>query len=210
MVLPRNFVGIGDVHGDLGSLVRGFKIAENLELPLLCFGDVVGGDQDRQCIDLLMQAGCLVIRGNHDQWAIERQDQALSQAHLAWLESLEYSLENEASLAVHTHFEICRDGQVLWYDLQSSIEVERFLEMYPKKKLIFAAHSHRAALNSYYSDGPPQFVSTSGLRTKPMIELLKGRHLIDVGWASSNIVIFSGDKETPTVEYVFFDNQISP
>ena len=204
MMLPISFVGIGDVHGDLDSLVRGLEIAKSLDLPPLCFGDVVGGDQDRQCIDLLIETECLVLRGNHDQWAIERQDQALSQTHLAWLESLKYSLENETSLAVHTHYEV-QDKQVFWHDIQSSIEVERFLAKHITKKFIFAAHSHRAALNCH-GDGLPKYVPTSKLRVEPKMALPTGRYLIDVGWVSSNIVIFSGNERIPTIEYVFFDN----
>lgn len=198
--LPESFLAIGDVHGDLVALDRALGLAERLHLPPVCFGDVVGGADDSACIARLRQVGCLVLRGNHDQWAVERDSAQLTQHEKEWLRVLPLRAENEQTLAVHTNYEV--DGErVLWSELQSSLEVEQFCHLHWDKRFLLAAHTHHASLTSQNLETP--YHSNASLRLQPLHALGTGQHFIDVGWASDDVVIFHSNPE-PTVEFVFF------
>ena len=198
--LPPSFLAIGDVHGDLAALDRALKLAERLALPPVCFGDIVGGAHDSACIARLRQAGCLVLRGNHDQWAVERDSAHLARDEKEWLRRLPLHAESEQTLAVHTHHEV--DGErVRWFELQSSLEVEQFCQLHQAKRFLLAAHTHHASLTSQSLETP--YRSKGSLRLQPLQALGPGQHFVDVGWASDNAVVFHLNPE-PTIEFLFF------
>ena len=112
---PRTIV-IGDVHGciaELEALVRACKPGDDDRVVLV--GDLVGkGPESRLVVEYARDAGMLAVRGNHDEalirWkqAVDRKkepprlgrsaQEALSQltdAHLAWLATLPYTLAIE-------------------------------------------------------------------------------------------------------------------
>ncbi|MDP5200697.1 metallophosphoesterase [Flavobacterium sp. DG2-3] len=62
----------GDVHGNLVALEKFFKI-EKMETDLfICHGDVVNyGPWSNECIELLQDLNCKVLKGNHEQFYIQ-------------------------------------------------------------------------------------------------------------------------------------------
>ena len=67
---------ITDLHADLGALQAALTHMDSRGVDLIvCGGDIVdGGDCPEQTIALLQDRMIPCIRGNHDRWAVERQD----------------------------------------------------------------------------------------------------------------------------------------
>lgn len=204
-VLPESFLAIGDIHGDLESLRRALEIGALEDLAPVFFGDIVGGNSDSACIEILRRESCLVLRGNHDQWAVERRDTGFSQEDLNWLNGLGFSSQNHQTLALHTDYEaVAGVDRILWHELQSKLEVSRFLEKHPEKRFVLAAHTHNASI-TYQAGDQHQFSSQTRLRKDPTLELKPGgQYFIDIGWARDNVVVFRGTPHSPSVRYIFF------
>jgi predicted phosphodiesterase len=68
----RRFGVVGDVHTQAGALEELLGLYAQLKLDaVLCCGDVLDGPGDPlRCIELLQGHGCVVTRGNHEQWAL--------------------------------------------------------------------------------------------------------------------------------------------
>ena len=70
---------IGDVHAEDGALAAALAVlAHERADVILAVGDIVDGpgDVDR-CVALLVEAGALAVRGNHDRWLVEDKHRAL-------------------------------------------------------------------------------------------------------------------------------------
>lgn len=200
--LPKSFAAIGDVHGDLVRLEQALDVAAQRKLPAVVFGDIVGGPQDSDCISRLKQEQCLVLRGNHDQWAVERAAKALDSGQLAWLASLPLQACNEQTLAAHTDFMI--DGEFIrWKELSASFEVESYLTRNGKWRWLLAGHSHRASM-TIRSAEHFEYVSTAKLRNQTVRELHSGQAFIDIGWLQDGVVIFDG--LTSRAEFLFWSD----
>ena len=67
---------ITDLHADLGALQAALAHLDALGVDLVvCAGDIVdGGDEPEQVIALLREREIPCIRGNHDRWAVMRND----------------------------------------------------------------------------------------------------------------------------------------
>lgn len=194
-------MAIGDVHGNLERLQYSLEVARQRKLPAVVFGDIVGGAQDSACISLLRQAQCLVLRGNHDQWAVERAEKTFDSGQLAWLASLPLQARNSQTLAVHTDFEV--DGEsVRWKELSASLEVESYIKRHSGWRYLLAGHSHRASV-TIKSEDSSDYVSTAKLRNQPVRELRSGQIFIDVGWVEDGIVIFDG--AASRAEFLFWN-----
>ena len=74
IVMARSFV-IGDIHGAYTALLQCLERAEfdNDADRLICLGDVCDRRiQVKECVDELLKIkNLLMIRGNHDQWALD-------------------------------------------------------------------------------------------------------------------------------------------
>jgi putative phosphoesterase len=75
----RRVAIIGDVHGEdkaLEAVLLYLQKERGLDA-ILCTGDLPGkqgiGNTDR-CRELIQEAGVLMIKGNHDAWAVENED----------------------------------------------------------------------------------------------------------------------------------------
>lgn len=202
--LPRKFLAIGDVHGDLQALVRAFELANELGLSPICFGDIVGGEADHACIKAVKDNGCLTIRGNHEQWAWEKSDSSYSESELEWLGEMPLHLSNDDTLALHTKFFQRSDGQIEWHQLQAAVEVSDFLAENTKYKTILCAHTHLPAVNVRQS-GSLEFISSSRLKQNPKLTLNGEQWIIDIGWAPRNVVIFDSETSETRVHFIFFN-----
>lgn len=200
--LPERFLAIGDIHGDLEVLKRALKVADSLNLEPIFFGDIVGGKSDSECIEILRQEKCRVLRGNHDHWATEKPAEGLSSENIDWLKSLQFELSSTETLALHTRYKRHLDGFIEWHQLQSRLEVEDFLREHSTKRNVLAAHTHLPALN-VRSGADLRFISSIGLRKTPTVDLIGEQNLIDIGWARDNVVVFT-EAPSARVEYLFF------
>jgi putative phosphoesterase len=73
---------IGDVHAEDKILETALQILSHRSLDMiLCVGDIVDGigSADR-CCELLIDAGVVSVRGNHDRWLLENQMRRLPHA----------------------------------------------------------------------------------------------------------------------------------
>ena len=164
------------------------------------FGDIVGGAQDSDCISRLQQEQCLVLRGNHDQWAVERAEKTLDSEQLGWLADLPLRAHNEKMLAVHTDFEL--DGEaVRWRELSASLEVDDYFKRHSQWSWLLAAHSHRASMTRL-SQGRSEYLSTAKLRSQLTMQLTGDRVFLDVGWVNDGVVVVDGLMSR--VEFVFW------
>lgn len=201
--LPQKFLAIGDVHGDLYALTRALGVARELELPPVILGDIVGGKADSACIQAIKEIYCIALRGNHDQWAVERANLSYSAADYEWLSKTLFQISNDDTLVLHTKFFRRSDGQVDWYQLQGALEVSDFLAENKKYRTILCAHTHLPAINLRRGCAL-EYISSRKLRENPKFILDGDQSLVDVGWASDNVVIFNSESSTPSVEFVFF------
>lgn len=204
LTLPNVFLAVGDIHGNVAALNRAFEVAKKLDIEPVFFGDIVGGSDDSECIQMLRESMFLTIRGNHDHWAIEKATNTEMNTDISWLSSLKFEAENGRTLAVHTNYIQNSDGFVEWHQLQASLEIQGFLQKHPKKANVLAAHTHFGSVSLW--DGESlTYISNSKLRANPKMKLSGKQNFIDIGWAHSNVVVFD-DREKPSqVEFIWLD-----
>ena len=97
---------LSDVHATAAPVAEALALFRRLGIEqILCPGDIAGyGEELDETIDLLIQSGCLAIKGNHDQWYLDRTavKSELSTGFLANLpDRLELSIEGVKLYMVH-------------------------------------------------------------------------------------------------------------
>lgn len=96
---------LSDIHATAAPLREALAIfaREGVDL-ILCPGDIAGYGEDlEEVVELLRQADCQCVRGNHERWAIGRED--LPGNLVSWLVGLplwqEYVIEGVTLYLVH-------------------------------------------------------------------------------------------------------------
>jgi putative phosphoesterase len=96
---------LSDIHATAAPLREALAIFAREEVDmLLCPGDIAGyGEELEAVVELLWQVDCQYVRGNHERWAIGRED--IRGDILAWLVGLplqrEYVIEGMNIYMVH-------------------------------------------------------------------------------------------------------------
>jgi putative phosphoesterase len=98
---------ISDVHATAAPLREALKIFEQESVDLiLCAGDIAGyGTELEQCIELLVEKGCIAILGNHEVWHLDTRVEGREKRIETFFHSLpvtwESTVEEKRILAVH-------------------------------------------------------------------------------------------------------------
>ena len=86
---------IGDPHAKSAPLRAALTIFKHQAVDRIwCVGDIAGyGDELDASVDLLREHGCLAIRGNHEQWMLERHANELSPRTRSFMQALPEHVE---------------------------------------------------------------------------------------------------------------------
>lgn len=86
---------ISDPHADPDPLAEAVEIFRRQGVAtILCAGDIGGyGDRLEETVALLQQSGAMAVRGNHEAWALQRDDFPGSEASRNYFASLPDHLE---------------------------------------------------------------------------------------------------------------------
>ncbi len=113
------YIVVSDIHGNLEALEAVLETAgEMCPDGILCLGDVVGyGPDPVEVIDLVRSREMVVVKGNHDQAAVDRGEEAyfnewaaeairwtrdqLREEDVEFLQNLPYTAEVDGVLLVH-------------------------------------------------------------------------------------------------------------
>lgn len=105
--MSRKIGLISDVHAAAEPVAEALNLFQQHGVDeIYCLGDIAGyGVELDATVDLLIQAECLSIRGNHDDWFLEdHRDEARPQT-VAYLDNmpvtLEYEIEGKRIYMVH-------------------------------------------------------------------------------------------------------------
>lgn len=146
---------LGDIHSNLTALtaVLDDLSRENIDR-LLSVGDVVGyGAAPHECIDLLREAGALVVMGNHDAACIDRLDTVYFNAYakeaVRWTKNILRPDDHNwlGSLPLTRHLEHCSVSHgtlhrpELFDYIQSPQDADPSLDVMPLP-VCFVGHTH--------------------------------------------------------------------
>ncbi|MDQ3934768.1 MAG: metallophosphatase family protein [Actinomycetota bacterium] len=153
---------VGDVHGNLHALRTALDAvrAAGAET-ILCPGDVVGyGPRPDECVELLTEAGALVVAGNHDLMAIgelpiertggvvrttiEWTRENISGATRAWLAALPLELRTGDGVFM-THGAIGDPTRYIRDEAAAGRQLAAMYERDPEAKVLLLGHTHHAA-----------------------------------------------------------------
>jgi predicted phosphodiesterase len=151
---------LGDIHADDARLAAALALFEGEGVDRVLFvGDVVDGEGDvDRCCALLVKAGALGVRGNHDRWLLEDRMRTLPHAHVRGMlapasidllsalpPSREVATARGALLLCHGvgESDMVRlsphdDG----YALESNDDLRRLLEAPPAAGIVVGGHTH--------------------------------------------------------------------
>lgn len=177
-----------DIHSNLEALcaVLDDMVSQGVTHPI-CLGDIVGYNASpRECLRLVRELNCPVIKGNHDEMVADLGDarnfnalagegiafskKRLTNADKAYLSGLPMNLRISNFTVVHSSL----DEPTKWNYITTDLEAESSF-IYQNTQLCFCGHTHVAKV----------FAKSNGVRELPKadkLELKKGvRYLVNVG-----------------------------
>ncbi|HEX8053294.1 MAG TPA: metallophosphoesterase family protein, partial [Thermoleophilaceae bacterium] len=181
----------GDVHGNVHALRT---VLEALRAAgaerIVCPGDVVGyGPRPDECVEMLADAGALVVAGNHDLMAIGRLPiertggivrttiewtrSAISEATRSWLADLPLELRTPDGLLV-THGGLGDPERYVRDRPAAAAELENLRERDPSARALLLGHTHRPMAAPR---GAPAVAREGGLALDPA----RGPWLLNAG-----------------------------
>lgn len=181
------FAIFGDIHANLHALHAVLSDArEQLCSHYVCMGDVVGYNAfPKQCIEIVRNLECPVVKGNHDEQASMMGDQEgfnplaeeamnwtreqLSPADKEWLRSLRMQRQVRDFTIVHATLDTPHKWGYVFNQLDAAASFS-----YQHTAVCFIGHTHT----------PKAYVRDGSVRTIPLDTLLlqQGkRYLINVG-----------------------------
>ena len=149
----------GDVHANLHALETVLAALRDAGAErIVCPGDVVGyGPRPDECVELLADAGALVVAGNHDLMAIGRlptdrtggivrttiewTQSAISEATRAWLGELPLELRTDDGLVV-THGALGDPERYIRDRLAARAQLGELAERDPDARALLLGHTH--------------------------------------------------------------------
>jgi len=181
------FAIFGDIHANLHALHAVLSDArEQLCTHYVCMGDVVGYNAfPKQCIEIVRNLECPVVKGNHDEQASMMGDQEgfnplaeeamnwtreqLSPADKEWLRSLRMQRQVRDFTIVHATLDTPHKWGYVFNQLDAAASFS-----YQHTAVCFIGHTHT----------PKAYVRDGSVRTIPLdtMHLQQGkRYLINVG-----------------------------
>jgi len=181
------FAIFGDIHANLHALHAVLSDArEQLCTHYVCMGDVVGYNAfPKQCIEIVRNLECPVVKGNHDEQASMMGDQEgfnplaeeamnwtreqLSPADKEWLRSLRMQRQVRDFTIVHATLDTPHKWGYVFNQLDAAASFS-----YQHTSVCFIGHTHT----------PKAYVRDGSVRTIPLdtLQLQQGkRYLINVG-----------------------------
>lgn len=181
------FAIFGDIHANLHALHAVLSDArEQLCTHYVCMGDVVGYNAfPKQCIEIIRNLECPVVKGNHDEQASMLGDQEgfnplaeeamnwtrgqLSAADKEWLRSLRMQRQVRDFTIVHATLDTPHKWGYVFNQLDAAASFS-----YQHTSVCFIGHTHT----------PKAYVRDGSVRTIPLdtLQLQQGkRYLINVG-----------------------------
>ena len=181
------FAIFGDIHANLHALHAVLSDArEQLCTHYVCMGDVVGYNAfPGQCIEIVRNLECPVVKGNHDEQASMMGDQEgfnplaeeamnwtreqLSPADKEWLRSLRMQRQVRDFTIVHATLDTPHKWGYVFNQLDAAASFS-----YQHTSVCFIGHTHT----------PKAYVRDGSVRTIPLdtLQLQQGkRYLINVG-----------------------------
>ena len=118
--MAKRFAILGDIHANIDALVTVLEDAQAQGVTdYLCTGDVVGyGACPHECMEIIREIGCPVVKGNHDHYVSSVQNLSdfnpnaaavvewtrgqLTEDELAWLHDLPYQVVTMGMTIVHS------------------------------------------------------------------------------------------------------------
>lgn len=187
---------LGDVHGEYLSLRWALEATRDCDRTI-CLGDIVGGTQYPQCLELLQRHGVEATMGNHDAWAL-RDGMCCS-----WLQRLPTEIHGKGWAACHSSYLRLPDGHLEWCELICPKDVLQALTQFSARVLL-VGHTHIPAVNRFRNGGL-DYVPTFRLRSEPLQNLHPNeRYVINVGDVTRCVAVLYLDSAGPTsVEFRF-------
>ena len=157
---------IGDIHAEDDYLDAAIDFLSTQRLDaILCTGDVVDGPGDpNRCANLLVEAGVVCVKGNHDRWLISNTGRempeatpqsSMSSALRDYLLSLPVSVEFESSLGLGLlcHGVGSNDMRRLTpddygYALTANDELQDILAT-DRYRILIGGHTHRSMVKQF-------------------------------------------------------------
>ena len=187
---------LGDVHGEYRALRWAIEATRDCERTI-CLGDIVGGTQYPECLQLLQNHRVEATLGNHDAWAL-RDGMACS-----WLQQLPTEIHGPGWAACHSSYLRLPDGQLEWFELICPKDILAALKQFSARVLL-VGHTHIPAVNRFRNGGL-DYVPTCALRAEPWQRLRsKERTVINVGDVTRCVAVMEADSSGPrSVEFRF-------
>jgi predicted phosphodiesterase len=184
-----------DVHGDLEGLQRALNSLGGADA-VYCLGDLAGGREVDECVELLRSQGIQSVKGNHDLWEFELE--GLSESSQDFQRSLPLELQVDDWLAVHSDYEI-HEGQPRFPYIYSQQDAQRAFQHFPER-LVFFGHTHLSQVHRLNADGSIDFFRA----TETAIQLdPQSRYLINIAMAAKAVALY--DSEQQSLSYIFFE-----
>lgn len=150
---------LSDIHANMEALERALSIIESKSVDvIICLGDIVGyGANPNECVDLIRRVATQVVRGNHDQAAIDldaaetfthhartsahwTHDQ-LTEANRQFISSLPYTVRLDNLLFVHSS----PYQPESWHYIITAADARDHYEHF-REAICFIGHSHEARI----------------------------------------------------------------
>ena len=184
---------LSDVHGDLPALQWALGCLQGAD-QIYFLGDVCGGPQVAECLQLLRQRQVFCVPGNHDLWDFERH--GLDAELDRFLTELPLMREVDDWLAVHSDFSRDDLGVCFPY-IHSESDARRAFAQFPQR-LIFFGHTHLSQIHWVTPEGNLGFQRAR----QPVTLDPDYRYLINVGAASQACCLL---RDGGQLEYFFRD-----
>lgn len=189
---------IGDPHAKSAPVREALSIFQREGVGMIwCVGDIAGyGDELDATVDLLRAHDCVAIRGNHEQWALEKHAAALSPSTRKYIEGLrdhlEAVVEGVALYMVHASPPRSLTAGIRLLDIDGRVLPEQrdywaqYLRDFPYQVLL-VGHTHqvfseRLGNTLVINPGSCQFNNCCGILSLPELECewiaLSGREVI--------------------------------
>lgn len=204
---------LGDIHGNLSALevVLAAMSREGIE-QLISVGDIVGyGAAPRECIELVREAGAVVVMGNHDAACIDRLDMVYFNPYAReaalWTQSI-LSKEDRlwlAGLPLARHLEHCSVAHGTLYRpelfdyIQSPQDADPSLDVMPLR-VCFVGHTHVPVTLLRLKDDPLQ--RTAYTTDVDIVVADASRALVNVG------SVGQPRDEDPRTAYAIYDSAL--
>jgi putative phosphoesterase len=178
-------MAFSDLHANLKSTKDLEPLLEEVDLSIFC-GDLLGyGTDINQCLEFVVDAVDLVVRGNHDRMAIS--GESLENQHPVVKKSLEYTRKqlNEEQIDLITSLpeEIFFKGIYITHSMGDRYlrEEKDFIDFYktlkPAVKYAFFGHTHQQA----FCEIDNKIMINPGSITKGRRGFKRGYVLLDEG-----------------------------